>query len=213
MNTPLKILLADDHPLLRRGLREEINEVAALSVLAEAADGQEALDKIAQYQPDIAVLDIDMPRLDGFKVARAVMTHNWAVKLAFLTVHREESFLHKALDIGVLGYVLKDSASSDIVACLQTIATGQLYVSPALQEYLLKRLRRPASGREGLASLTPTERTVLYLIAEYKTTNDIAEGLYISHRTVQKHCNNIRQKLALRGHKALMRFAVAGGKH
>jgi DNA-binding NarL/FixJ family response regulator len=204
----LRLVIADDHPLLRRGLREEIEENTSWLVVAEARDGQEALDLIARHQPPLAILDIDMPRLDGFKVAQTVMAEQWPVKLIFLTVHREERFVHKALEAGVLGYVLKDSVSTDIVACIEAVSAGQLYASPTLAGYLLKR-RRPATRKQGLEHLTPSERLVLKFIANYQTTKDIAETLNISKRTVESHRANICQKLDLRGSHALMKFALA----
>lgn len=205
---PRHLIIADDHPLLRRGLREEIEESTPWRVVAEARDGQEALDLLARHQPPLAILDIDMPRLDGFKVAQTVLAEQWPVKLIFLTVHREERFVHKALEAGVLGYVLKDSVSTDIVACIEAVSAGQLYASPALTGYLLKR-RRPATRKQGLEHLTPSERLVLKLIANYQTTKDIAETLNISKRTVESHRANISQKLDLRGSHALMKFALA----
>jgi len=205
----IHILIADDHPLLRRGLREEIESAPNLKVVAEASDGQEALDKIEQFRPRIAVLDIDMPRLDGFKVAKAVRAQQLPVEIVFLTVHREETYLSRSLQTGVLGYVLKDSASTDIVACIMAVAAGQPYASPAMTAYLLKRSRRLTDQMQGLGTLTPTERTILKMIADYKTTRDIAEALFISPRTVETHRANICQKLDLRGSHTLMKFALA----
>lgn len=205
----IHILIADDHPLIRRGLRQEIESAPGLQVIAEASNGPEALEKIQQFRPQIAVLDISMPGLDGLKVAQAVRAQRLPVEFIFLTVHREETFLNKALQIGGLGYVLKDSASADILACIKAVAAGQSYASPAMTAYLLNRTRRLLQQQDGLASLTPTERTVLKMIADYKTTKDIAEALFISTRTVETHRTNICQKLGLRGSHTLMKFALA----
>lgn len=212
MESAVEILIADDHPIVRQGLRQTIESGAGLKVVAEAGDGQEALAKIKELKPRVAILDIQMPLLDGFGVARAVREEGLPVELVFLTVYRDEEIFNAALDLGVRGYVLKDSAVSDIVACVRAVASGEHYASPALTSHLVNRSRRAAAlveERPGLASLTPTERQVLRLIADYKTSKEIAAELFISPRTVETHRNNICQKLDLHGSHALMKFALA----
>ncbi len=205
--TPIKVLIADDHPIVRQGLRLVIEREAELQIVAEAGDGREALDKIERHQPQVIVLDVDMPVLDGFQVAQTLRAQQREVAIIFLTVHREESFMKKALDLGANGYVLKDSAVTDIVSGIKAVVAGQTYVSPALVSYLVKR--NSASSVTGLSSLTPAERRVLRLIAQYKTTKEIAAALFVSERTIESHRNNICQKLNLRGSHSLMRFALA----
>ncbi|HMV48222.1 MAG TPA: response regulator transcription factor [Blastocatellia bacterium] len=203
----LKVLIADDHPIVRQGLRMVIEREADLQVVAEAGNGRETLDKIKQHQPDVVLLDVDMPLLDGFQVAEALRESQCHLAVIFLTVHREEGFLKKALDLGAKGYVLKDSAVTDIVNGIRAVQLGQTYVSPALVSYLVNR--RTSSGVVGLDSLTSAERRVLRMIAQYKTTKEIAAALFISPRTVESHRTNICQKLNLRGSHSLMRFALA----
>ena len=212
MGKEITILIADDHPIVRQGLRQTIEADAGLKVVAEAGDGQTALDKIEELKPEVAVLDIQMPVLDGFGVARAALDRGLPVEFAFLTFFRDEDVFNAALDLGVKGYVLKDSAVSDIVACVRAVAAGEYYASPALTSHLIGRSRRAASlaaERPGLAALTPTERRVLQLIAAYKTSKEIAAELFISPRTVETHRNNICQKLDIHGSHALMKFALA----
>lgn len=212
MESEIKIIIADDHPIVRQGLRQTVESDAGLKVVAEAGDGREALARIKELKPRVAVLDIQMPALDGFGVARAVRDEGLAVELVFLTVYRDEDVFNAALDLGVKGYVLKDSAVSDIVACVRAVAAGQHYASPALTSHLVSRGRRAAAlaqERPGLAALTPTERHVLRLIADYKTSKEIAAELFVSPRTVETHRNNICQKLDLHGSHALMKFALA----
>ena len=212
MESAVEILIADDHPIVRQGLRQTVESGGGLRVVAEAGDGQEALAKIKELRPHVAVLDIQMPVLDGFGVARAVRGEGLPVELVFLTVYRDEDIFNAALDLGVRGYVLKDSAVSDIVACVRAVAAGQHYASPALTSHLVNRSRRAAAlvgERPGLAALTPTERQVLRLIADYKTSKEIASELFVSPRTVETHRNNICQKLDLHGSHALMKFALA----
>ena len=210
MDRKTRVLIADDHPVLRQGLRQVIEADARLSVVAEASDGQAALDEIRAHKPAIAVLDIDMPRLDGFEVAREISRQALAVEIVFLTVHQDERFYEEALKLGAKGYVLKVSALTDIVSSIHAVAAGEHYASPALTSYLVKsRTRQPsARGAPRLADLTPTERRVLALVAEYKTSREIGEALHVSARTVQTHRTNICTKLGLQGTHALMKFAL-----
>lgn len=207
MTTPIRLVIADDHPIVRQGLRQVIEKDAGLQVVAEAGNGQAALEQIKAMQPRVAVLDIDMPIMSGFEVARALAKLPLAVEIIFLTVHCEEEFFNAALELGARGYVLKDSSVTDIAACIRAVAAGQNYVSPALTSYLFRQ--RPTSRRQsGIDALTPTERQVLKLVAEYKTSKQIAAALFISPHTVQTHRKNICVKLELEGNHALMRFAL-----
>jgi DNA-binding NarL/FixJ family response regulator len=208
----ITLIIADDHPIVRQGLRQAIEADAALKVLTEAGDGRAALEAIEKYQPQVAVLDIDMPLMDGFAVARAVRKKNLTVEMVFLTIQRDEDMVNEAVNLGVKGYVLKDSALTDIVICIKSVAAGQHYTSSVLTSYLVKRSSRAAALTEekiGIKDLTATERRVLKLIAEYKTSKEIAEELFISYRTVETHRANICQKLDLKGSHVLIKFALA----
>ena len=208
----ITLIIADDHPIVRQGLRQAIEADAALKVLTEASDGRAALEAIEKYQPQVVVLDIDMPLMDGFAVARAVREKKLNVEMVFLTIQRDEDMVNEAVNLGVKGYVLKDSALTDIVSCIKSVAAGQHYASSALTSYLVKRSSRAAALTEektGIKDLTPTERRVLKLIAEYKTSKEIADELFISYRTVETHRANICQKLDLRGSHVLIKFALA----
>ncbi|HZM87552.1 MAG TPA: response regulator transcription factor [Blastocatellia bacterium] len=210
--TEIRIVVADDHPIVRQGLRQSLEAERGLKVVAEATDGQTALDQIKSLTPQVAVLDIDMPGLDGFSVLRALRAEKIEVEVVFLTIHRDEDFLNEAINLGAKGYVLKDSALTDIVTCVKLVASGQHYVSPALTGLLLNRQQRTASlsqRKPELKDLSPTERRVLKLIAEYKTSREIADQLFISHRTVETHRTNICNKLEIHGNHALMKFALA----
>ena len=210
--TEIRIVVADDHPIVRQGLRQSLEAERGLKVVAEATDGQTALDQIKSFTPQVAVLDIDMPGLDGFSVLRALRGEKIEVEVVFLTIHRDEDFLNEAINLGAKGYVLKDSALTDIVTCVKLVASGQHYVSPALTGLLLNRQQRTASlsqRKPELKDLSPTERRVLKLIAEYKTSREIADQLFISHRTVETHRTNICNKLEIHGNHALMKFALA----
>ncbi len=208
----LKILLADDHPIVRQGLKQIIEFDKELSVVAEAGDGKAALDLIEEYQPQVAVLDIDMPELDGFGVVRALQKKSTEIEIVFLTMHSEEEIFHEAMDLGVKGYVLKESAVSDIVTAIKSVAHGRSFLSPSLSMFLLNRYQRASqleAEKPGLHSLTATERRILKLIAGEKTSKEIADELCISYRTVETHRTNISRKLDLQGSLALIKFAVA----
>jgi DNA-binding NarL/FixJ family response regulator len=211
MNNKVRILIADDHPLSRRGLRQVIESEPDFEVVSEADDGQQALEDIRNLRPEIAILDIGMPKLDGLGVARALLEESLPPHLIFLTVYREEKLFSRALELGGKGYVLKDSAATDIVRCIRAVAAGQHFISPELTTYLVERRPSGASAEVsglGLQALTPTELRVLRLLADYKTSREIAEALFISRRTVDTHRANICQKLDIHGSHALMKFAL-----
>jgi len=208
MPVETEVLIADDHPVVRQGLREAIEGAPGLKLVAEAGDGEEALAKLRQLKPHIALLDIDMPLLDGFSIAQAIRAEGLSCKIIFLTVYREESFLHKALKVGAQGYILKDTALVDIVAAIRMVSAGQYYISPALTSRLINGQPRSESGQV-LVKLTPTERAVIKQIAECRTTKEIATELSISPRTIETHRANICQKLGLRGNHSLIKFAIA----
>jgi DNA-binding NarL/FixJ family response regulator len=153
-----------------------------------------------------------MPKLDGLALARFFQKEEMPVKIILVTMYREEKLFKKALEAGVKGYVLKDSAASDIISCIKAVAAGQNYTSPELTTYLVSRVRQVDAVREprsGVETLTATELRVLALLAEYKTSKEIAQELFVSPRTVETHRNNICQKLGIHGSHALMKFALA----
>ena len=211
MADDLTVMIADDHPIFRRGLREVIEGDGGLSVVGEAADGEAALRLAEERRPAVAVLDIDMPRLSGFELVAEFARRHLPVAVVFLSMHKDESMFNEALRLGVRGYVLKESAATDIVAGIRAVAAGQHFISPALSTYLVKRGERQSDlARElpGLGALTPAERRVLKLIADNKTSREIAAELFVSHRTVENHRTNICQKLRLHGSHSLLKFAL-----
>ena len=211
MSDPLRVLIADDHPVFRHGLRQTIESDGQLTVVAEAADGEQALARLQDTPIDVGMLDLTMQLKDGFAVARAARELRLKVPLVFLTMHKDEHYLQAALDLGVKGYVLKDSATIEIVNCLKAVVAGHDYVSPALSSFLIRRHTNAAalaSEKPALEQLTPTERRVLKLIAEGKTSREIAESMGIGVRTVEHHRNNMTTKLELRGSHALVKFAI-----
>ena len=208
MDRKTRILIADDHPIFRSGLRQVIEADQSMSVIAEAEDGASALRLIREHTPDIVVLDITMPGVSGFEVVESMRKEHSSVEVVLLTMHNEEAMFTKALSLGVRGYVLKDSATSDIVNCLHAVLKGQNYTSAELTKYLFKKATGQSTPVEGLDSLTPTERRVLALIAEYLTSREIADKLGVSVRTIENHRNNICAKVGVHGSHGLMKFAL-----
>lgn len=182
-----------------------------LKVVAEAEDGAMALAEVHRLQPQVVVLDMDMPQLDGMSIAREIRQQKLPVAVAFLTMHKDEATFNSALDLGVKGYVVKDSAANEIIGCIKAVAAGRSFISPVLTGHLLNRhspgtaLTQPPSA---INSLTQAERRVLRLIASGKLNNDIAAELFVSIRTVEHHRSNICSKLGLNGKHALLTFAL-----
>jgi len=211
MASEIKLLIADDHPIFRQGLKQIIEKEPDLKVVAEAEDGEATLRHLPKCGAEVAILDVDMPNKDGFDVVRAMRQQHWRGEVVFLTMHKDERFLNAALDLGVKGYVLKDSAVTEIVQCIKAVASGQDYVSPQLSGFLVRRSRRAAAlaaAKPQLDELSPTEWKILRLIADYKTSKEIANELCISTRTVEHHRANIGEKLELKGSHALLKFSV-----
>ncbi len=210
MSDPIRVLIADDHPIVRKGLRTMIEEDEGLHVIGEAGDGHTALALIRKLLPQIAVLDIDMPGLDGFGVMREMQKLNLKTSVIFLTLHAEEDMFRAALEMGGRGYLLKDSAMQEIAVGVRAVAAGQLYLSSAVTTRLLQKPEKPpALPRNTLTDdLTPTECRILHLIAAGKSSKEIGAELSIHYRTVENHRTNICRKLNIDGANALLRFAL-----
>lgn len=211
MSNPITLAIADDHPLFRKGLREVIESEPALKIVGEAGDGGMALSLILQHTPVMAILDIDMPKMGGLAVARELQKQRAETDVIFLTMYKDEDLFNEAMDVGARAYVLKDSAVNDILNAIHTVADGKYYISPALSDHLIKRSARAEKllrHTPSLEDLTPAELRILKLIAESKTSKEIADLLSISYKTVENHRTNIASKLHLRGSHSLLKFAL-----
>lgn len=211
MTNEITIIIADDHPIVRKGLREAIEEDKRLRVVAEANNGQEAIKAIEAHNPQVTILDVDMPVMNGFDAAREIKAKKFSTEIIFLTMHRDEDMFNEAIDLGAKGFVLKDSALADIIDCVKAVVSKEHYTSHALTSFLINRSRRSIGLTEQqptINDLTATERRVLKLIAENLTSKEIGEQLFISPRTVEKHRENICQKLNLQGSHSLFKFAL-----
>lgn len=212
----IKVLIADDHPIFRKGLVEVISLEPGFQIVSEAPDGVTALNMINLYKPDVAVLDINMPGKTGFEIVKELNSEKINVKIIFLTMHNEEDILNRAIDLGVMGYVLKDSAMEDLIEAIHSVASGKRYVSPFVSEYLINRssvLKIEERQKSAIEKLTPAEKQILQLIAEQKTSKEIADLLFISIRTVDNHRMNICNKLSIHGANALLKFALENKSH
>jgi DNA-binding NarL/FixJ family response regulator len=211
MDSPLRIIFADDHPLYRKGLRQVVEEDASVSIVGETGDGESAFRLIEELRPDVAVLDIDMPHMSGLQIAKKLQEKNFFVAVVILTIYKQEDMFNEAMDWGVRGYVLKETAAVDILDAIKTVADGRYYISPILSTHLVVRSRRAQdllNNRQSLSDLTKSERRILRLISHNKTSKDIGAELNISHRTVETHRTNIATKLNIHGSHALLKFAL-----
>jgi DNA-binding NarL/FixJ family response regulator len=215
MSEDLTVLIADDHPLFRKGVADLLKAEGDIRIVAEAGDGETALALLERHKPAIAIMDLDMPKMNGLKVAEAAQTRGIPTKLILLTGYAEPDLLKRALELGVLGYVLKENAVGDIVACVRLVAEGRSYISPTashlLRPLLLDRQQTTAAAASvsaELASLSKAELEVLRRVAKSLTTKEIASELGISPKTVENHRSHICHKLGLTGTNALVRFAL-----
>ena len=210
MTQEATILIVDDHPLLRHGLRDVIGQSSRFKIVGEAPDGQEALRQLACLKPQIAILDIDMPRLNGLETLRAIRELPFAVSGIILTMYKEEDMFNAAMDLGAKAYVLKENAANEIVAALEKVDQGETFVSAMMFEAgqrRSERVRQLLLSKPQIEALTPAERRILKLIGEDYTSKEIAGLLELSVRTVDNHRQHICNKLKLHGTHSLLKFA------
>jgi DNA-binding NarL/FixJ family response regulator len=204
----ISILLGDDHVLVRQGLRSLLDR-EKIPVVAEASDGQEVIRLSEAHHPDIAVIDISMPTLNGIDAARELRRSCPKTKVILLTQHEEEQYLHEALQSGVRGYVLKSQAANDLVHAIQQVSRGGFYLSPGVSQAVIEAYRSRAERPSD--PLSTRERQVLQLIAEGKSTKDVASLLGISTKTAESHRSRLMKKLDIHETASLVRYAVRRG--
>jgi DNA-binding NarL/FixJ family response regulator len=210
MKNEVTLLLVDDHPLLRHGLRDVIGSAPRFKIVGEASDGEEALRKMAGLKPQIAILDIDMPRLNGLETIKAIRELSFPVKVIILTMYKEEDMFNAAMDLGAKAYVLKENAVNDVVAAIDKVERGESFLSASLLEAGKRRsdrVRELLLGKPQIEALTAAERRILKLIGEDLTSKEIADRLALSVRTVDNHRQHICNKLKLHGTHSLLKFA------
>jgi two-component system response regulator NreC len=210
----IRILLADDHTLIRGGLRLLAEQQPDLVVVGEAEDGRQAVAMADALKPDVAVLDIGMPNLNGIEAAKQITEGASRAAVVILSMHADETYILRALKAGARGYLLKDSTESDLARAIRAVAEGKSFFSPAVSKVLLedyvRKLQR-TGGEDSYELLTPREREILQLIAEGKSNKDVANLLHLSVYTVETHRANIMEKLKLKSVPELILYAVRKG--
>lgn len=208
----ISILLADDHQLVRQGIRLVLEREGDLRVVAEAADGMDALAQADEHRPDLAILDVNMPRLNGLQAARELARRDYNPAVVMLSMHDDEQFFFEALNAGANGYVLKSAADTDLVTACRAAVNGDTYMYPAASRALISDyLKLAPAERKRRGRLTPRELEIVQLIAAGHTARQIAERLVISEKTVDRHRTNILEKLHLKDRLDLARYAIRRG--
>ena len=210
----IRFLLADDHVVMRRGLRLLLENQPGFSVVAEASDGREAVDRAEAVKPDVAVLDIAMPNLSGIEATERITSMLPETRIVILSMHSDESYVLRALKAGVKGYLLKDSAEGDLVEAIKAVHQGKAFFSPDISRMLVEDYRRETKNRrveDSYELLTPREREILQMLAEGKSNKDIATVLHLSLYTVETHRRNLQEKLNLHSFPELVLYAVRKG--
>jgi DNA-binding NarL/FixJ family response regulator len=205
----MRVLIADDHGIVRSGLRMLLEAQPDVEVIAEAADGAEARDAAIRERPDIAILDVKMPKLTGLQATREIKEHAPEVAVLILSMYDDERYLFEALKAGASGYVLKSQADSELVDALHAVERGEPFLTPEAQRALIKDVLGQGSVRN--EELTPREQEVVKLVAEAHTNKQIAEILHLAEKTVENHRSNAMRKLGMRDRVELVRYAIRRG--
>jgi DNA-binding NarL/FixJ family response regulator len=209
---PVRVLLADDHTLIRAGIRGLLEGLPGVEVAGEAGDGQEALRLAELLQPDVVLLDIGMPGLNGLEVATRLAKLDPEMRVVILSMHTSEEYVLQALRAGAAGYLLKGSAVAELELAIRAVARGETYLSPTVSKHVVDEyVRRTGGAPDPVAALTPRQREILQLVAEGHTSKDIARQLGLSHRTVETHRNQLMKRLDIHDLTGLVRFAVRVG--
>ena len=210
----IRVLLADDHTILRAGLRMMLNVQPDIEVVGEASDGRQALNEALLLKPDVVLMDITMPEMNGIEATRQVKRALESTRVLILTMHENEEYLFQVLRAGASGYILKEAADTELISAIRVVYSGRFYMSPSAQtmmvgDYLLRV--RSGEERDSYSALTEREREILKLVAEGLTNNQIAERLYISPKTVDTHRTHIMDKLNLHSRAELVKYAMRRG--
>lgn len=211
---PIRILLADDHTVMRRGLRLLLESQPEFSVVAEAADGRQAVQQAEETQPDVAVVDIAMPNLSGIEAAERIASAMPNTAIVILSMHSDEAYVLRALKVGAKGYLLKDSAEGDLIDAIKAVHQGKTFFSPEISRMLVEdyvREIRARGAEDSYDLLTSREREILQLLAESKSNKEIAAALHLSPYTVETHRRNLQEKLNLHSLAELILYAVRKG--
>ena len=206
------LILADDHALVRAGLRALLDDIDGVRVVAEAGDGLEAIELVRRHQPDVLLLDITLPGMNGLEVAARIQKRDWPTRVLLVSMHAGPEYVARALAAGAAGYLIKDSAFEELEAALAAVLAGQEYLSRALDHTVVRDLERLVDqGQTELDLLTPRQREILQLVAEGVSTRDIAARLSVSVKTVETHRAQLMDRLGIHDVPGLVRFAIRMG--
>ncbi len=213
MTKGIRVFLADDHAVLRAGLKMLIDAQPDMQVVGDAEDGEEAVERVASLKPDIALLDVNMPKLDGLEALRRLKAASSEARVLILSMYDDEGYLRRALEAGASGYILKKAADSELMAALRAVARGEVYVYPSLTHLLVNRYLGREDGKAGpsVVELTDREEDVLRLLAEGRTSEQVGQRLALSAKTVDTYKARVMEKLGLRSRVDLVRYALRHG--
>jgi len=213
LKKPARILIADDHALVRRGIAATLAENPRWTLVAEAVDGRQAVQLAAELKPDVCILDMTMPGLNGLDAARAILTADPGTRVLILTVHESEQLIREVFKLGARGYLLKSDAGHDLIAAIETLLADRLYFTSKVARVVLEGYLRSdgTQDRETSGTLSPREREIVQLLAEGKTNKDIARALSISVKTAETHRSNIMRKMEFGSLSDLVRYAIKNG--
>ena len=210
----IRVFLADDHQVFREGIRLLLEKVPDMEMIGEADDGEEAVTKVSQLMPDVVLMDITMPKLNGLEATRQIKQKHPSIKVLILTMHETDQYLSAMLEVGVSGYLVKTTTSRELISAIKAVHQGDVYLYPSIARMLVgDYLQRVKSGEEKTSynGLTPREREILRYIAEGRQNKEIAQLLVISVRTVQAHRSNLMEKLGAHDRTQLVKYAIRKG--
>jgi DNA-binding NarL/FixJ family response regulator len=204
----IKIAIADDHPIFRQGIKQAVDLIPNTQIVGEAGNGMEAYHLILSQLPDVAILDLEMPSINGIDLCAKIKSELSSIKVIIITMHKEKHYYQDAMRAGANGYLLKDNAIEDLIICIKTVQQGKNFISPHIESFLVEK-ENLSESLSIIKQLTPTEKIILKLISEGKKSSEIASLLFSSPNTIDNHRSNISKKLSLDGEKnALLKYAM-----
>lgn len=207
---PIRVIIVDDHALIREGIKKLLELEKEIEIVAVAQDGEDAIEKVSKYKPDVVLLDINMPKMNGIECLKIIKSKFSKTKVIMLTIHEDSEYLIKTINIGAEGYVLKDADVSSLIKAIQKVVSGDIYIHPTLSSVLVKAYKRKEDDDEDdlIAGLTRREYEVISLISKGYNNKEIGQELFISEKTVKNHVSNIFKKINVNDRTQAALFAI-----